>query len=60
MADTVLTDVVSETAQKVTLDKKFFLGLAAGATVVGLVWVGTKVKDRFATDSSDVVDTDAN
>lgn len=54
--DTVITDVVSETATKVTLDKKFFLGVAAGALVVGTVVVGKKVVDHFRKDSTDTVD----
>lgn len=50
--DTVITDVVSETATKVTLDKKFFLGAAAGITavavVVGVRKVVSVVKARAA------------
>jgi hypothetical protein len=53
MADsTVLADVVSETATKVMLDKKFFLGAAAAISVVG-VFVGvltvvSVVKEKVA------------
>lgn len=49
--DNVIADVVGETATKVTLDKKFFLGALVGATVVGTVVVGKKVVDHFRKDS---------
>lgn len=61
--DSVITDVVSETATKVTLDKKFFLGAAAGILVVGAVVGGKKVVDRFKQRSAEKalneLDTDA-
>lgn len=53
--DTVLTEVVNETAQKVTLDKKFFLGVAATLVVVGAVVGGKKVVEHFRKDA-DVVE----
>ncbi len=48
--DTVVTDVVSTTATKFSLDKRFLIGVAAGITVsaaaVGTVKLKQKIEAR--------------
>jgi hypothetical protein len=57
--DTVIADVVSQTATKFSLDKRFLAGLAAGfivsAGVVGVV----KLKEKLAARANNVEDSSA-
>lgn len=46
--DTVITDVVSTTATKFQLDKKFFAGVAVGIAATGVAYGANKLRQKIA------------
>lgn len=54
--ETIPTDVVTQTAAKVSLDKKFLVGVAVGAAATGVAIVGFKVKQAIKARRSTVTE----
>lgn len=55
--DTVVTDVVSSTATKVSLNKHFLVGVAAGIAVSGGIVGAVKLKRKLDARRKPVVET---
>lgn len=55
--DSVVTDVVSQTTTKFSLDKRFLVGFAAGIVVSAGVAGAIKVKEKLAARANNVEDS---
>jgi hypothetical protein len=57
--DSVVTDVVSQTATKFSLDKRFLVGFAAGIVVSAGVAGAIKVKEKLSARANNVEESSA-
>lgn len=54
----VTTDLVSDTASKINFDKKFLVGVAVGASIVGAAALAGKLKNKIAAKRAENEDND--